>query len=598
MAYGKPNAYLDFSGGLNLEAGPYVLKDNECQDCRDVHANKEGSLVKRNGSTRTGTYGNINTTLNGAINAAVTTITVTSTTGAAASGYILIDNEKIQYASKTSTTFAGCTRASLSTTAAAHSNGAMVTALNGAILSAHTLFATTGVFQGFIGVGPVSPGAAEDSIVKIATDGTTTTLETGLTANKPWEWVQGPLATDETPAQGPYYGINGIDTPQYWDGVAANTLEWTASDADGVAISPHPAKTAKYLVYHLDKFWASGCDDCQGRIWSTGVNGDNPGLPDPCNWDSDFIDDVEPFDGQGITGLGTVGPYLLVFKQRKAYVLSDPFNRNYRRLSSSIGCASHRSIVETTQGTLFLSEDLGVCITDGSNIQVVSDKIQPLLDQMAHTNPQALNKAVGTYLHDSYWLSIPYGDVKNSITLQYQLDTGAWWVHSFASADYATLEINNAKRVHAALPEVAGMNELLVANVYSDNDVPYQSYWEGPYWTWGTPHMNKRVNQYRIDGLGVWQVEAATTFNDDTPEVLDYVQWETGSSAGADFGGAGENFGGAGFFVSSDAMVTQMRYYTPTEGWGRAWSLKLSDPNNVNAMAIYSITGFLRPRSD
>jgi hypothetical protein len=714
MATGNPVIYTDFSGGLNLEAGPYLLKDNECQDARDVSANREGSLTKRNGSRQISEYedGSAEPQLGSAHSLFATSGAFDGFIGVGLTWWAtrsnLCTNPNFETDTGSGWFTSGGTKAQSTDFAFVGTNSLKLTATSAGVLVAYGAvaaqanqaytfsayvrpvqsgrnmrliaafvdddFNSTGLVSSditasvptgtwtrlsmtatappgttqvgwyvdpdtdnisasgdityldavlleptdelrryFDGSGyfntadawttspaatewtgtahaSVSRGIQEDAIANITISGVTTTLKTGLTANTQWEWVQGPLTTDEAPnEEGPYYGMNGVDTPQYWDGVSATTENWTATTG---IIPP----TAPYLIYHLDKFWASGCVNCQGRIWSTGLSGASTPLPDPGNWDTDFIDDVDPDDGQDITGLGKVGPYLLVFKARKSYVLSDPAGRAYRSLSSSIGCASHRSIVETAQGTLFLSEDLGVCITDGTNIRVVSDKIQPLLEEIAHSNPVALRRATATYLHDSYWLSVPYLDTKNTITLQYQLDTGAWWIHSFAAADFATLDVSGRKRVHSALPGVAGMNEILVDDVYSDNEVPYESYWEGPFWTWGAPHLNKRVNQYRIDGAGEWSVDAATTFGD-IRENLDYIDWELGPTVEGNFG-EGENFGGVGVFGTDAAAVKQRRYYTPTNGWGRAWSLKLYDPDNVNLWAIYSVTGFLRPRSD
>ena len=53
---------------------------------------------------------NLSTTLNGAINNSVTTITVTTTTGFPATGYITIELEAISYTSISGTQFLGCTR--------------------------------------------------------------------------------------------------------------------------------------------------------------------------------------------------------------------------------------------------------------------------------------------------------------------------------------------------------------------------------------------------------------------------------------------------------------------------------------------------------
>lgn len=522
MAEGELVSYGDFSGGLNLTAGPYLLQENQCQDARNVTALRNGALAKRLGSSNVSIYENGSST------------------------------EQITHA--------------------------------------HTLFATTGVFDGFIAVGPVSPGEATDSIVKITSAGVTTTLETGLTANTKWEWVQGPLATDETPDQGPYYGMNGEDTPQYWDGSAGSCTNWVAST--GTVPSGTPL-----LIYHLDKFWASGDPAYPGRIWSTGLNSDSTPLPDPCNWDTDFIDDIDPDDGETITGLGKVGPYLLVFKQRKAYVLSDPAGRAYRTLSSSIGCAAHRSIVETEAGTIFFSEDMGFCMTDGSNIRAISENIKPLLDTMSKTYPVALSDITATYYQGSYYASIPYGNSRNTVTLEYQVDTQSWWIHDLAIADFALLDTGTTSKLYGAGEQVAYLDSLFEEGIYTDREVAYDSYWIGPYWTWGAMHLNKRVTQYRIDGEGNWEVDAGTTFGD-ARERLDYTIWEEGTSDTTPFGaGATGDFAGTGNFAGSP-VFTQRRYYTPTDGWGRAWSLKIYDENNGSKLTIYSIAGFLRARKD
>jgi hypothetical protein len=74
--------------------------------------------------------GSVSSTLNGAINSSVTTITVASTSAFTASGAIWINGEYITYASKTTAPsaeeFLGCVRGFDGTTAASQSNGAVV----------------------------------------------------------------------------------------------------------------------------------------------------------------------------------------------------------------------------------------------------------------------------------------------------------------------------------------------------------------------------------------------------------------------------------------------------------------------------------------
>ena len=71
--------------------------------------------------------GSTSNQLNGAINNSAATITVDSTTGFPATGTISIDSELITYAGLTGTTFTGCGRGANGTTAASHSDNAIVT---------------------------------------------------------------------------------------------------------------------------------------------------------------------------------------------------------------------------------------------------------------------------------------------------------------------------------------------------------------------------------------------------------------------------------------------------------------------------------------
>ncbi|MEK6646928.1 MAG: hypothetical protein AABY84_09680 [Candidatus Firestonebacteria bacterium] len=66
------------------------------------------------------------TNLTATISSSASSISVTSTTGFPGSGYVQIDEEKIQYSGTTSTTFTGLTRGVQGTTAIAHSTGALV----------------------------------------------------------------------------------------------------------------------------------------------------------------------------------------------------------------------------------------------------------------------------------------------------------------------------------------------------------------------------------------------------------------------------------------------------------------------------------------
>ena len=81
-------------------------------------------IVNRNKTTAMGTAPA--TTLNGAINASVTTITLADSTGFPTKGGVLIGTEKITYTGISGNDLTGCLRGTNSSTAASHSSGAAV----------------------------------------------------------------------------------------------------------------------------------------------------------------------------------------------------------------------------------------------------------------------------------------------------------------------------------------------------------------------------------------------------------------------------------------------------------------------------------------
>lgn len=148
--------YVTFSGattvgGLNLN-GEYVITYIDSNSYRITASSNATSSATGGGAAVVATYqlnsgnstvtyqtgwgaglwggyafGTATTTLNGTINSSATTVVVTSTTGFAAAGTILIDSELITYAAKTGTDFTGCVRGAKGTTAASHTTGVIVT---------------------------------------------------------------------------------------------------------------------------------------------------------------------------------------------------------------------------------------------------------------------------------------------------------------------------------------------------------------------------------------------------------------------------------------------------------------------------------------
>jgi hypothetical protein len=516
MAYGQSTNYVDFSGGVNPNAGVYLLAENQAKDARNYRPSPVGGLRKREGFESFSTP--------------------TS----------LLD-------------------------------------------SIHTLFPCNTSTKSLIAVGKQA-GASNDRIIKIDTGGTGSTLESTLTQGKRWSFCQAPINT-----LGPIFGVNGTSTPQSWDGAAASMTDWTATT--GTVPS-----SARFLIYHADRIWATGSetDSLSGRVWYSGLTASAVPGPDPRNWDTDNYVDIEPQDGEFITGIGEVGPYIVAFKPRNTYVITDPVTGAWRQISNETGCIAHRTIQQTPAGTFFLSEDVGVCVTNGQGIDAdIGAAVWPFIEEAAKTNPASLHNACGAYFDDAYWLSIPYGaSGANDLLLEYDLRGGGWWPHSQASNDFALQDPVGTPKLYSIDPSAARVHRVLAPGIYADNGSAYTggTYIKTAYFPWGEPHLNKRVNQFRVDGKGAWTFGVATSFSDSYSDLEGVVLEEEGTaSAGGTFGGSG-TYGGSGTFgVVSTSIVTQRAYFTP--GFGRAWSMEITNDDS-SYHEIFSLAAFLRPRTD
>lgn len=444
----------------------------------------------------------------------------------------------------------------------------------------HSLFPCNTSTKSLIVVGRDND-AGTDTIAKMTTAGVCSVLATGKASATRWEWVQAPTSG----GQGPIYGVNGTDTPQQWDGSAGTTSNWTA--ATGTVPS-----SAKYLLYHADRIWATGTSS-QGRVQYSGLTADAVPAPDPRNWDTDNYVDIEPQDGEAITGIQDVGQYILVSKARKLYVITDPVTGAWRQISNTVGCISHRSMVSTPEGTIFLSEDSGVCITNGSTVKPIGDQIQPFLTQAAEDNPTTLPFAAGFLWENSYYLSIPYGAATNDILLEYDLQTESWWPHSINSNQFALLDPTGTPKLYSAYASSGRVHRAFTPDSFSDSGAAYSggTYAIGSYNPFGEPHLNKRITQFRVDGQGTWDVSAAKSFSDNY-EGLDGEALENTADTGT-FGGSG-TYGGSGTFGPTPE-VTQWAYFTP--GVGRAWSLRI-DNDDERDLEIFSLAAMLRMRRD
>jgi hypothetical protein len=429
----------------------------------------------------------------------------------------------------------------------------------------------------FAGQNPARLIATSASVIyAIDNAGTITSLKTGL-SNAPWEWVQAPVQA----GQGPFFGSNGVDTPQRWDGAAGATSNWTA--VSGTLGKP------QYLLYFDSKVWAVDPAAPSDLYWSD--------LRDPTAWPAANRVRFDPEDGQGITGLGAVGPYILVFKPGKTWIVTDTATGANRRVGGDIGCVSHRSIMQGTQGTYFLSRDHGIVVTDGHSMRRISDLIRPIIDAIV---PGQRAQVAAAFFNRHLYVAIPTTGASNDLLLDYDVEQQSWWIHTLACADLAVWEPSSDPQLYASKAAAQLVSRLMVPGQTQD-EIPagggmgsnFVSYYDMPWLTFGQPYRRKRIREIHFDGSGRISVYVGKNFAKALPLAGD-ATFDTEAALWAT--NDGTVWGGADTQVwGGPADIAEAQILNP--GVARAWSLRLGN-FTADPFEIESVTFSITPRTD
>jgi hypothetical protein len=429
-------------------------------------------------------------------------------------------------------------------------------------------------------------GAGGTSLYSITGGGVVTAIKTGLTNNARWEWVSAPVVS----GQGPNFGLNGVDTPQQWSG-SGNTVAWTATDSGGAV------PNGKYSLVHQNQVLVTGTVANPSRVYWSGIA--DPTAWNPLNLNGSGFADFDPNDGEAISGMGTVGPYVLIAKPRKLWILVDTATATIRRLAENVGVSSHRSIAEGPEGTYFLAEDRGVYLTNGTKTTAISDVIQPTIDSFQN---RAL--ANGQYFNGHYLLSGPILSASNDTTLDWDVALQSWWKHSFGSNDWSVWHSGGggtAPSLYSAKGTSAIVDQCFVPSVYTDNGANFTFRWAGPWQSptfyrrrrFPTPYFRKRLRQVRVDGTG--QVDFSLAKDFATTETLVRSDIFGYSSVTDNFAGAGNYAAADGTFFGG--MPTEGHARIHSQGVARAFSNVFSS-TAASPAAIYEYVLMITDRKD
>lgn len=180
------------------------------------------------------------------------------------------------------------------------------------------------------------------------------------------------------------FWTNGNDLPKYYDGTTVTTL--TAA-----------AVNSKFVIFHKNRAWFVDPNNPTKMVYSD--------LGDYTTYTStNFIYVPSPKSGDPITGWTVFQDNLIIFTRKTKYVLygDDPGNFVLRQSSGKKGAINQDVIKADANYVYFLADD-GVYRYNGSQDQLISDKVQTIVDQMAD---KSLASAA---IHNNYYrLYFPY----------------------------------------------------------------------------------------------------------------------------------------------------------------------------------------------
>lgn len=259
----------------------------------------------------------------------------------------------------------------------------------------------------------------------------TTTIKTGLTAGKFFNFE---VMNDEL------YVCNGTDVPQTWNGVAAGTSNITNPAADWTGTN-NPMQMIKHGRGNSERMWAilpSGVyasADGDGKEFVTGV----VYLPISTN------------DGSGLTGGVEFGDRIILFSQRRSYIVDDAdvnsANWGYESAVWEGGVAHHRLIVKTPNDILCMMDDGNIysvtAVQSYGDYKTASITKASWIDKWIRENCDLgrINQFHATYdteLRMVRWFVVRTGQTEVDTCLVYFIDRGAeegWVIHDNLSYD-------------------------------------------------------------------------------------------------------------------------------------------------------------------
>lgn len=177
----------------------------------------------------------------------------------------------------------------------------------------------------------------------------------------------------------------------------------------------------RYLEVYNNQMIYAGFSGTPSTVWFSEI-----GEPEDIEAESFF--EVRTNDGDRVTALKSYLGRLMVFKERSFSVLSgdNPTNFTLKEVTDQYGCLSNRATV-VWENKLWFLDRKGICEYNGANVQIVSNAIEPIFNQMNIDAARENAEAIHFKSRNELWFHVPCnGATINNTTMVYDYVANAW----------------------------------------------------------------------------------------------------------------------------------------------------------------------------
>jgi hypothetical protein len=281
---------------------------------------------------------------------------------------------------------------------------------------------------------------------------------------------------------------------------------------DGTTLSrPGTMPKAKFSVFTQSYHIASGVDGQANRVYiseladaskftrtATVLNNSTevPGATVFSGTTANFID-IQPGDGDEITGLGTFQNVIIIFKQFSIYQMTfdDTGDPVVTPITNAAGCVSARSVKNVENDLYFLSRE-GIRVLGNepnffSSIRtnILSKRIEPTTNTI---NETSYAKSNAIYFNNQYLMSAPTTSSTISLTLVYNKQFQAWskWNGTEADAFTKFVDSDNEQNLLFLTADGTQVNQF-TPGIYTDDGVPIRAYLLSKVFDFKNPDITK-----------------------------------------------------------------------------------------------------------